>query len=287
MIDLRVRDLAMSFGGNQVLAEVSFQLDGPQILGLIGPNGAGKSTLVNVLAGSLAPTGGAVLLSGERIDGLPPYAVARRGLGRTFQVSRAFRRLTVTENLLVPGHAGQRHHGLSTVRLPPGNYLGVGGRSTPAARRALAARAAEALELLSIAHLAHEPASALSGGQLKLLELARLLMLDATILLLDEPFAGVHPRLRGHISEFIRTLRSRDRGVVIIEHDMETIFTLSERLLVLAAGRLIADGPPDAVRADQRVIDAYLGTDDGEDPDGQPGTAAGGRDGGEGGASGA
>jgi branched-chain amino acid transport system ATP-binding protein len=241
VIDLQTRDLSMSFGGNQVLSRVSFTVDRPQICGLIGPNGAGKSTLINVLTGAYPPTGGAVLLAGERIDGLPPYALARRGLGRTFQVSRAFRRMTVLENLLVPGFAGNR-------------------RGEP--RRATLARAAQALELLSIGHLAHEPARALSGGQLKLLELARLLMLDPAILLLDEPFAGVHPRLREHISGFVKRLRSDGRAVIVVEHDMETIFALAERLLVLATGRLVADGPPEAVRADPVVIEAYLGTDE-------------------------
>lgn len=245
MSELRVDDLSMAFGSHRVLEAVSFTLSEPQICGLIGPNGAGKSTLVNCLTGVHQPTSGRILLDGESLSGLPPFEIARRRMGRTFQVPRPFRRMSVLENLLVPGLA-------RPARWP----------------RALA-MAMEALDLLGLARLAHEQARALSGGQLKLLELARLLMLEPAILILDEPFAGVHPALRERIGAFITAQRRAGRSFVIIEHDIRAVFALSERLLVLAAGRLIADGDPKLLERDQAVIAAYLGRREaGEEPAG-------------------
>ncbi len=242
-IDLQVDGVHMWFGGNQVLDGITFVLGRAEICGLIGPNGAGKTTLTDLLNGVHRPTAGAIYLRGERVDGLAPYEIARRGLGRTFQVSRAFQRMTVMENLLVPARALGR------------------GTST----REMRERAMEALRFLTVEHLANEYARALSGGQQKLLELARLLMLDPDVLILDEPFAGVHPRLKETIFHFIEGLRDQGKAFIVIEHDMDTIFTISQRLLVLAAGGLIADGPPDTVRHDQAVIEAYLGTDEEEE----------------------
>ena len=243
-VDLRVEQVVMHFGGFVALDGVSLSLDRPQICGLIGPNGAGKTTLVNVLSGYYQPTGGAVILGGERVDGLGPHHLVRRGLGRTFQVTRGWRRLTVLENLLVPELALHAAEG----------------------RDAAERRARQALDTVSLTHLAGEYARGLSGGQQKLLELARLLMLDPDILVLDEPFAGVHPVLKRSIAGLVRRLRDEGRAVLLIEHDLTTVFSLCERLVVLDGGRVVADGAPEQVRRDARVIAAYLGRPEGDGP---------------------
>ena len=242
MIELNVNNVYKNFGGLQVLNGVSFQVRGPELIGLIGPNGAGKTTLTNILDGALKPTSGTVYLNGRRIDTLPPYMVARAGLGRTFQVTRAFRRMTVMENLLVPAMA-----------LHP-----------TARRKDFEDKAREILDFLTMDHLTNEYGRALSGGQQKLLELGRLLMLDPEVIILDEPFAGVHPRLMEIIYEWINRVNDEGKAVILISHDMDTIFTLSKRLLVLNYGDLIADGVPDVVKIDPAVKAAYLGEDETE-----------------------
>lgn len=245
---LSVEGIVMRFGGLTALNGATFRLDRPQICGLIGPNGAGKSTLVNVLAGYYRPTGGAVILNGERVDGLPPYEMVRRGLGRTFQITRSFRRLTVLDNLLVP-----------ELAIHPG-------RSRPDAED----HALSALEIVGLRRLAGDYARSLSGGQQKLLELARLVMLDSDVLLLDEPFAGVHPVLRRSIGDLIRRIRAEGRAVVLIEHDLGAVFELCERLIVLDGGTVIADGDPKHVRNDPRVVAAYLGSSAGVESQAAP-----------------
>ncbi|HCX86977.1 MAG TPA: amino acid ABC transporter ATP-binding protein [Gammaproteobacteria bacterium] len=238
MIELTVSRLNKRFGGNHVLKDVSFEVNGAEMIGLIGPNGAGKTTLTNVLDGAIKPNSGTVYLNGTRIDQLPSFEVAKVGLGRTFQITRSFRRMTVLENLYVPALAlGKSHKGDDVKE-----------------------QAMEVLEFLTMAHLRNEYARALSGGQQKLLELGRLLMLDPDIIILDEPFAGVHPKLMEVIYEYIRRVNERGKAMIIISHQMDSIFALCKRLLVLDYGDLIADDTPENVKNDPVVIEAYLGT---------------------------
>ena len=241
-INLELNKISKRFGGNQAVDHVSFSVTKAELIGMIGPNGAGKTTVTNLMSGMLKPSSGTIYLNGRRIDGRAPYDVTRAGLGRTFQITRALNRMTVMENMLVPGLAHQ-----------------------PGARRSdLEQRAHGILGLLTIDHLTNEYSRALSGGQRKLLELGRLLMLDPAVIILDEPFAGVHPRLQETIYNYIHSVHEDGKAIILISHNMGAVFELSQRLIVLNFGALIADGEPQAVKNDPAVIDAYLGHDEEE-----------------------
>lgn len=241
-MEMEIRNLTKRFGGIVALNDVSLTLSGNELVGLIGPNGSGKTTLVNTIGGIYDPEKGQILVDGRDISQMRPHQVARRGIGRTFQVTRAFRRMTVMENLLVPGMALAPERG----------------------RRAWEVRGREVLDFLTMAHLRDDYARSLSGGQQKLLELGQVMMTDPDLILLDEPFAGVHPRLMETIFDYIKTLHQEGKAFIIVSHDMDSIFTLSERLVVLSYGDIIADGDPNVVKHDEVVIEAYLGEEEEE-----------------------
>lgn len=248
---IRVDDLHMHFGGIRAVDGVSIEIAKGSITGLIGPNGAGKSTLFNVIAGHYRPTSGKVWLDGEDITGLPPHALFAKGLLRTFQIAHEFSTLTVRENLMmVPG--GQPGESLVSVWTRPAR---VREREAEVRRRA-----DEVIEFLQLSHVAGELAGNLSGGQKKLLELGRTMMVDAKIVFLDEVGAGVNRTLLKTIADAILRL-NRERGYTfcVIEHDMDFIAQLCDPVIVMAEGRLLFQGSPEAVRTNEQVIEAYLG----------------------------
>ena len=248
---ISVFDLHMHFGGIRAVDGVSLSIDEGRITGLIGPNGAGKTTLFNVIAGVHQPTSGSVYLDGETVTGLKPHELCARGVLRTFQIAQEFATLTVRENLLmVP--SGQSGENLLDAWLRPAQVRSEEER--------VCAKADEVIEFLEISQVADELAGNLSGGQKKLLELGRTMMVDAKIVLLDEVGAGVNRTLLKKIGDAILRLRS-ERGYTffMIEHDMDFISRLCERVIVMAEGAVLADGTAEEVKADERVGEAYLG----------------------------
>ena len=248
---LEVERLSRSFGGVAALDEATFAVEEGSITALIGPNGAGKTTAFNVISGFLKPDAGAIRFAGRRIEGLRGDLVARAGLVRAFQAPRVLTRMSVLDNMLLAGkdQPGER---LSMNWLAPRR---VAVRELEVHRRAL-----DLLELVRLLPLAEAYAGTLSGGQRKLLELGRALMVEPRMILLDEPMAGVAPVLAEQLVEHIRRLRA-ERGVTfcVIEHDMDVVMSISDRVIVMDEGRVIAEGPPDAIQRDERVIEAYLG----------------------------
>jgi ABC-type branched-subunit amino acid transport system ATPase component len=250
-VQLRVVDVTKSFGGLTAVDGCSFCAQGGgAITGVIGPNGAGKSTLFDIISGFTRADGGEIWLGERRIDNLPPHRVARLGIARTFQTPREVRRLTVLENLmLVPlGQRGERLRGL----------LGQG-RKVRKEEQAIVERADTVLELVEMTHQRGILAEALSIGQKKLLELARCLMSRPVVVLLDEPAAGVNPRLLGKLLKVIQDIAQSGVTLVIIEHNINLIMTLCAHVVVLHRGQVLCQGPPGIVQEDERVLEAYLG----------------------------
>jgi neutral amino acid transport system ATP-binding protein len=249
---LEVDGLVRRFGGIRAVDGASFGVQEGSVTSLIGPNGAGKSTLFNVVSGFLRADAGHVLLDGRRIDRTPIHAIARAGLVRTFQTARTLARMTVRENVLL---AERDHPG---ERLPQ-TIVGLGG--VRRRERSARVRADELLALVRLDGHADALAATLSGGQRKLLDFARALMTRPRLLLLDEPMAGVSPTLRVQLLEHVLELRERE-GVtfLLVEHDLELVMRASDTVVVMNEGRVIASGLPAEVSADQRVVDAYLGT---------------------------
>ena len=229
---LAIERLSKRFGGRIALSEASLRVARGSITGVIGPNGSGKSTLFNIVAGTLRPDAGRIVLNGRDTTRATPAEICRSGVGRTFQISRLFGEMTVLENLVA---------------------VAEGMSDTQAVERAL-----ELLDFLEIAHVRDKWGSELSYGQRKLVEIARALMLDPKVMLLDEPFAGINPRLQNRIVDRLQALRARGLTLFFIDHEMRIVLGICDLLYVLAEGRVIAVGTPEAIRSDAAVQDAYF-----------------------------
>jgi neutral amino acid transport system ATP-binding protein len=248
---LEVKDVYKRFGGILAVAGASFEVGPRTITALIGPNGAGKTTLFNVVTGFYRGDRGSVRFDGDEILGEPPYAIARKGMVRTFQITKALAAMPVIDNMMLaaPDQPGEQFRNLI---IRPG--------AVRAREREVREQAMELLEIFNLTELADDYAGTLSGGQRKLLELARALMARPRLLLLDEPMAGINPTLGRRLLDHMQRLRGEE-GVtfLFIEHDMEVVMNHSDRVVVMAEGRVIAEGEPQEVRKDKQVIDAYLG----------------------------
>ena len=247
---LRIEGAIKRFGGLLAVDSCGLSVQEGTIVGLIGPNGAGKSTLFDLISGFVRPDAGSIIFSGKEISGLPAYKIARLGLVRTFQIPRALMRMTVLENMML-GSQNQTGEMIFRPILSWGRVQ--------AEERSIEKKAEEILKFFDLLRMKEEYAGSMSGGQKKMLEMARALMADPRLLLLDEPFAGVNPSLSERLIEKIKMLREKGLTIMIIEHAIPYVLALSDELYVLNKGAILANGRPDQVISDPKVFEAYLG----------------------------
>jgi branched-chain amino acid transport system ATP-binding protein len=253
MSDLAIDGVSKRFGGLAALTDVSFDVPSGKLTALIGPNGAGKTTMFNCIAGVHRPSAGSIRLDDTDITGMPPARVLQAGIARTFQLVRSFRGLTVLETVMTAGHWRSAQGFAGSILTLPG---------VRRSERVLRDEARSTLAALGLADLADRRVHELPYGQQRLIEIAKALMTGASTLLLDEPAAGLHPDEVGALQGLLEALRARGATILLVEHNMPFVLGVADHVVVLEFGRLIADGTPQEIARDRRVIDSYLGKED-------------------------